>query len=335
MPEPAEPRWLLLIHQIPPKPSYLRVKVGRRLQGLGAVAVKNSVYVLPRSDQALEDFQWVRREIVAGGGDASVCEARFVEGLSDAAVEALFNAAREADYARADPGGAPPPGRASTGRGKRPAGDQGAGRGGAAAAAQAARREWPRSTSSAPRGRETVGGAAGRRRGRAAAAPTEAATAASARPRTVRGRTWVTRTRRARRPHRERLAHPALHRSRGALQVRPRPGVRARSRASCASTCSRPSSPTRATSARSRCCCAASGSRTRRSAPDRRDRPRHRPEGRQVRAAGGGRHRPPDRRDRHAPQGRRGAARATAARRSRRSTSTSRGRGDGVSRRSS
>jgi hypothetical protein len=97
--EPTEPRWLLLIHQIPPSPSYLRVKVGRRLQGLGAVAVKNSVYVLPRSDQALEDFQWVRREIVAGGGDASVCEARFVEGLADSGVEALFMAARDADYA--------------------------------------------------------------------------------------------------------------------------------------------------------------------------------------------------------------------------------------------
>ena len=55
MPEAPEPRWLVLIHQIPPQPSYLRVKVGRRLQGLGAVAVKNSVYVRPRSDQALED----------------------------------------------------------------------------------------------------------------------------------------------------------------------------------------------------------------------------------------------------------------------------------------
>ncbi len=74
------------------------MKIGRRLQGLGAVAVKNSVYVLPRSEQALEDFQWVRGEIVAGRGDASVCEARFVEGLTDGAVEALFGAAREADY---------------------------------------------------------------------------------------------------------------------------------------------------------------------------------------------------------------------------------------------
>jgi hypothetical protein len=99
VPDPIDPRWLLLIHQIPPNPSYLRVKAGRRLQTLGSVAVKNSVYVLPRSEQALEDFQWVRREIVSGGGDASVCEARFVEGLSDDSVEALFIAAREADYA--------------------------------------------------------------------------------------------------------------------------------------------------------------------------------------------------------------------------------------------
>src|SRR5437867_12404997 len=91
-------RWLLLIHQIPPKPAYLRVKVWRRLQALGAVAIKNSVYVLPRGDQAREDFEWVLREIVKEGGEASLCEASFVEGLRDQQIEALFNAARDADY---------------------------------------------------------------------------------------------------------------------------------------------------------------------------------------------------------------------------------------------
>jgi hypothetical protein len=98
MSQRSEPKWLLLIHQIPPKPNYFRVKIGRRLQRLGAAAIKNSVYALPRSEQAYEDFEWVVREIVEGGGEASVCEARFVEGLSDAVVEALFNSAREADY---------------------------------------------------------------------------------------------------------------------------------------------------------------------------------------------------------------------------------------------
>jgi hypothetical protein len=90
--------WLLLIHQIPPKPDYFRVKVWRRLQRLGAVAIKNSVYVLPKSEQAQEDLQWVLREITEGGGDGSVCEARFAAGLSDSQVEALFQAARDAEY---------------------------------------------------------------------------------------------------------------------------------------------------------------------------------------------------------------------------------------------
>src|SRR5919201_1121390 len=95
----AAGRWLLLIHQIPPKPDYFRVKIWRRLQRLGAVAIKNSVYVLPCTEQAAEDLQWVLREIVEGGGDGTICEARFVDGLTDAQVEALFREAREPDFA--------------------------------------------------------------------------------------------------------------------------------------------------------------------------------------------------------------------------------------------
>jgi len=91
-------RWLLLIHQIPPKPAYLRVKVGRRLAKLGAVAIKNSVYALPNTENAAEHLQWVLKEIVDGGGDATICEAGFVRGISDADVETLFVKARDADY---------------------------------------------------------------------------------------------------------------------------------------------------------------------------------------------------------------------------------------------
>jgi len=98
MPASTSERWLLLIHQIPPTPNYLRVKIGRRLQRLGAVAIKNSVYALPSSDQAQEDLQWVLREIAESGGEGSICESRFVDGLSDGQVEALFNAARDTEY---------------------------------------------------------------------------------------------------------------------------------------------------------------------------------------------------------------------------------------------
>lgn len=97
-PHPLPPRWLLLIHQIPPKPDYFRVKIWRHLQGIGAVLMKNAVYALPRTDQALEDFQWVRRQILEGGGEATLAEASLLEGLENAEMEALFRAARAADY---------------------------------------------------------------------------------------------------------------------------------------------------------------------------------------------------------------------------------------------
>src|SRR3982075_869975 len=90
--------WLLLIHQIPAKPAYLRVKIWRRLQGIGAVAVKNAVHALPMGEGTQEDFEWLLREIVEGGGEAVVCEARLVDGLSDQEVRALFDQARDADY---------------------------------------------------------------------------------------------------------------------------------------------------------------------------------------------------------------------------------------------
>ena len=79
LPDAARARWLLLIHQIPPKPDYLRVKIGRRLQKVGAVAIKNSVYVLPPSPEAYEDFRWIVAEIEDAGGEAFVSEASLGE----------------------------------------------------------------------------------------------------------------------------------------------------------------------------------------------------------------------------------------------------------------
>ena len=86
------PRWLLFIHQLPPKPDYLRVKVRRRLKGIGAVAVKQTVYLLPNTDEALEDFQWLRGEIESEGGSAMIAEATFLEGLTDEEVDAMLEA---------------------------------------------------------------------------------------------------------------------------------------------------------------------------------------------------------------------------------------------------
>jgi len=92
------PRWILLIHSIPPRPNYLRVKIGRRLQKVGAVAVKNSVYALPRTEGAREDLEWIAHEISSDGGEAQLCESRFIGGVTDDAIEQQFRFARQGDY---------------------------------------------------------------------------------------------------------------------------------------------------------------------------------------------------------------------------------------------
>lgn len=91
-------KWLLLIHQIPPKPDYFRVKIWRRLQKIGAVAIKQSVYVLPNTEQAYEDLHWIVKEIEAGGGTATLSETVFLEGVSDMEIQSLFHTARDGDY---------------------------------------------------------------------------------------------------------------------------------------------------------------------------------------------------------------------------------------------
>jgi hypothetical protein len=78
--------------QLPAKPDYLRVKLWRRLQRIGAVSIKHAVWALPAGEAAMEDFQWLLREIEADGGEAVICEATFVAGITPAQAAALAGA---------------------------------------------------------------------------------------------------------------------------------------------------------------------------------------------------------------------------------------------------
>ncbi|HEX6649095.1 MAG TPA: chromate resistance protein ChrB domain-containing protein [Pyrinomonadaceae bacterium] len=91
--------WILLIHQLPPKPTNLRVRIWRKLQKLGAVAIKNSVYVLPATEKAHEDFQWLKQDIESAGGEASVFKAASVEGATDEEIIAAFRRTGDEEFA--------------------------------------------------------------------------------------------------------------------------------------------------------------------------------------------------------------------------------------------
>lgn len=92
------PRWLLLAYQLPSRPSHVRVKTWRRLRQIGAVPSRNSVYVLPNTEQCREDFEWIRSEIVALGGGATVFAADSLTPAREDDLVAAFHHARTADY---------------------------------------------------------------------------------------------------------------------------------------------------------------------------------------------------------------------------------------------
>ena len=94
----APHRWLLFVHQLPARPSNLRVRTWRRLQQLGALPIKQSVYVLPDSAIAREDFEWLKTEVKAAGGEASVFTADHVDSWSDDALVDEFRRSRRDAY---------------------------------------------------------------------------------------------------------------------------------------------------------------------------------------------------------------------------------------------
>src|SRR5687767_10141319 len=92
------PKWLLLLLQLPTRPASARIKTWRRLQQLGSVAIKNSVYVLPNTAQAREDFEWLKTEIRSAKGQASIMTADALTADEDQEIRAAFLKQRAVEY---------------------------------------------------------------------------------------------------------------------------------------------------------------------------------------------------------------------------------------------
>jgi len=92
----ADPRWLLLVYKIPAEPTRLRAGVWRKIRGLGAIYLQNSVATLPASPGAERSLRLLRNEIVEMGGAAYLLESEALSGQTE--ISAAFNAARDDEY---------------------------------------------------------------------------------------------------------------------------------------------------------------------------------------------------------------------------------------------
>ena len=88
---PPRTRWLMLTFQLPAKPAYQRVKLWRQLQAAGAIGIKNSVYVLPSTQEARQSFLHLLRQIDRSGGEGLIYESELIAGMRDDQLRALFN----------------------------------------------------------------------------------------------------------------------------------------------------------------------------------------------------------------------------------------------------
>jgi DNA-binding transcriptional regulator PaaX len=89
-------RWLVLVYKVPAEPTRLRAGVWRKIKGLGAIYLQNSVAALPYGAAAERSFRMLRNEITEMGGSAYLLGSDLLSGSADA-VHA-FNAARDDEY---------------------------------------------------------------------------------------------------------------------------------------------------------------------------------------------------------------------------------------------
>jgi DNA-binding transcriptional regulator PaaX len=93
---PAAVQWLVLVYKVPAEPTRLRAGVWRRIKGMGAIYLQNSVAAMPHSAATERSLRVLRNEITEMGGTAQLLESQVLAGGAET-VQA-FNAARDDEY---------------------------------------------------------------------------------------------------------------------------------------------------------------------------------------------------------------------------------------------
>ncbi|MEY9964834.1 hypothetical protein ABIA33_002876 [Streptacidiphilus sp. MAP12-16] len=95
-PDPLGVGWLVLVYKVPAEPTRLRAGVWRKIKGMGAIYLQNSVAALPQSTSAERSLRVLRNEITEMGGSASLLVSQVLAGGAE--IEQAFKAARDDEY---------------------------------------------------------------------------------------------------------------------------------------------------------------------------------------------------------------------------------------------
>lgn len=91
-------KWILAFYSIPSKPEKNRVKIYRKLQKHGALALKDGVYILPFTPDNHEFFTWLRGEIALFDGSMNFATVEKLDTISDDELMASFVALATSAY---------------------------------------------------------------------------------------------------------------------------------------------------------------------------------------------------------------------------------------------
>ena len=90
--------WILLLYALPKGKGRQRVALWRQLRRYGCLALNTSAYILPDRPSCHERLQWLAKQILDAGGEATVSKVLVIEGLDDQEIQKRFNAQRNAEY---------------------------------------------------------------------------------------------------------------------------------------------------------------------------------------------------------------------------------------------
>jgi hypothetical protein len=91
--------WLVLVWRLPTSESSAsRVSIWRALRNLGAVGLTPGAAVLPFSEDAEEQFDWLAQEVEEQGGDAWVLPVAHLSGLEERRIRDRMRADRQVEY---------------------------------------------------------------------------------------------------------------------------------------------------------------------------------------------------------------------------------------------